>query len=178
MASRRLILVRHAPALPRDPRRYPDDAERPLRPDGRKEFRRAARAIARLVDDGASLSTSPLERARETADILRQALGGRIRPSLWTELEPEGAVADLMGRVARERRRGFSILVGHEPQFSRFVGYALFGEVIPPLKVSKGGAIRIDFPEAVKAGGGRLIWAITRGQLLKMKGQKDEEEDE
>jgi phosphohistidine phosphatase len=178
VAARRVILVRHAPAVPRDARRYPDDADRPLRADGRKEFRRAARAIARLVDGGASIATSPLARARETAEILRRALGVRVRPALWNELEPEGPVAPLLGRVSRARRRGFSILVGHEPQFSRLVGYSLFGEAVPPLKVSKGGAIRIDFPEAVKAGGGRLIWAITRSQLRTMKGREDDEPDE
>lgn len=178
MSARRVILVRHAPAVARDARRYPDDAERPLRPDGRKEFRRAARAIARLVDGGASIATSPLERARETAEILRSALGEHARPALWNELEPEGQVAELMGRVSRARGRGFSILVGHEPQFSRFVGYSLFGEAIPPLKVSKGGAIRVDFPEAVRPGGGRLIWAITRSQLRTMKGREDDEPDE
>ena len=44
-----LYLVRHAPAFPKDPDRWRHDGKRLLTPEGEKEFRLAARGLARMV---------------------------------------------------------------------------------------------------------------------------------
>ena len=64
----RLYLVRHAKAAPGDP-----DELRPLTPEGREEARRLAERLAAERPD--AVVTSPLLRARETAEVLARACG-------------------------------------------------------------------------------------------------------
>ena len=162
---RRVILVRHAPALSRDPRRWPDDDHRPLRPEGKREFRRAARGLGRLLSPEGTVSVSPLTRALQTAELLGRAWRPAQAPSIWDELRPEVGTNTLLARLAKEPWNGERVLVGHEPQVSRFVGYATTGEGVSFVRASKGGAIALDFPERVAPAGGRIAWSLTRGQL-------------
>src|SRR5262245_16026944 len=74
----RLLMIRHAIALPRGPPDIPDD-ERPLTKRGAKRFRAAAEGLARIVARPDVLFTSPLPRARQTAEIAAQAWG-KVEP--------------------------------------------------------------------------------------------------
>ena len=61
----RLLIIRHAIAVPRGTPGIPDD-ERPLTPAGRKRFQTAARGLARVARRPDVLLTSPLPRALAT----------------------------------------------------------------------------------------------------------------
>ena len=81
----RLYVVRHAPA--EDLADGGDEARR-LTKKGRKAF---ARLVNRLAEAGLELdlvATSPLVRARETAEILAAELGGRPRIEVVDALAP------------------------------------------------------------------------------------------
>jgi phosphohistidine phosphatase len=67
-----LYLFRHAPAFPNDPDRWPKDSERPLTPEGEKEFRLAARGLALMVPRADVILSSPARRAWHTAEILSE----------------------------------------------------------------------------------------------------------
>lgn len=54
-----LYSVRHAVAHERDADRWPDDAKRPLTPEGEKRFRLAAGGILRLVPEVDYVLSSP-----------------------------------------------------------------------------------------------------------------------
>ena len=170
----RLILLRHAPAEHRDPGRWPNDDARPLRRSGRPEFARAARGLATLLKSRTVAASSPLVRARQTAEIL----GTWYRPArsveIWKELRPDSPAAAVLDRVARSvpPSGGSVLFVGHEPLLSRLVGLALCGEAVPVIRVSKGGAIALDFSAAVVPGGGAIAWALTRTQLGRLSGRK------
>src|SRR5262245_40196115 len=62
-----VILFRHGPAGRSDPKRWPDDRDRPLTTDGEKRTRQAAEGLARLLRDEElariAVWTSPLVRA-------------------------------------------------------------------------------------------------------------------
>jgi phosphohistidine phosphatase len=106
----RLLLVRHADALPGEP-----DAMRALSPSGRE----AAQQLGeRLQGEGVhptAILTSPLLRARETGDALGAALGCQAEPS--DALAP-GATADSV-RSAVTGRGETVIVVGHQPDCGR-----------------------------------------------------------
>ena len=106
----RLLLVRHADALPGTP-----DELRPLTAEGRA----AAHALgARLAGGGirpAAILTSPLLRARETGDTLAAALGCACEPS---EALAPGATADGVRRAVAGRGETV-IAVGHQPDCGR-----------------------------------------------------------
>jgi phosphohistidine phosphatase len=116
----RLLIVRHAEAAPGNP-----DALRPLTPEGREHARALGdRLRARgLVPD--AVVTSPLLRARETAELLE--LGP---PEVDERLAP-GATAEA-ARAAAAGRGGTVLLVGHQPDCGR-IAAALTGGPEPPF---------------------------------------------
>ena len=65
-----LYLVRHAVAYKRDYERWPNDADRPLTPEGEEDFRAVARSLGRIVPEVEVLLSSPYVRAWRTAEIL------------------------------------------------------------------------------------------------------------
>ena len=65
-----LYIVRHAVAHKRDAELWPDDAKRPLTPEGEERFRRAAGVILRLVPEIELVLSSPFVRAWRTAELL------------------------------------------------------------------------------------------------------------
>jgi phosphohistidine phosphatase len=116
----RLVLVRHADAAPGSP-----DELRTLTQEGREQ----ARALGeRLRADGIrpdAVLSSPLLRARETAD----ALGlGAAEPD--DRLAP-GATSEAV-RAAVEERGETVVVVGHQPDCGR-VAASLTGGEEPPF---------------------------------------------
>src|SRR3989442_3100275 len=117
----KLLLIRHATAIPRGTPGVPDD-ERPLTPDGKAKFRVAARGLARVTRRPDLLLTSPLPRARVTAEIAARAFE-HITPTIEPALahsSVDGIIAALTSHPPRAR----IALVGHEP---------LLGALLAPL---------------------------------------------
>ena len=71
-----LYLMRHGIALTRDDPSVAHDAERPLTGKGVKRMRKAAKGLRELAIRFDSILTSPLSRARQTADIVASTLDG------------------------------------------------------------------------------------------------------
>jgi phosphohistidine phosphatase len=131
----RLYLVRHADAAPGDP-----DELRPLTPHGRQQARDVGARLAAQGAEGATVVTSPLLRARETAEEIARALGTTPEPD--ERLAP-GATADGVRELASEHG-GTVVAVGHQPDCSR-VAAALTGGPEPPFP--KAGVVEIDLDD-------------------------------
>ena len=90
----KVCFVRHGPAVPRGTPGIEDDA-RPLTPEGRTRTREAARGIRALKLGIDGIWTSPLPRARETAEILARAL--RLpKPEVTDLLRPGASPAGML----------------------------------------------------------------------------------
>jgi phosphohistidine phosphatase len=161
-----LLVVRHAIAL--DPAEYardhPDDAGRPLTPEGEKKMKRAARGLRTLVPEVQLLATSPLTRARQTAEILAAAYKP-IRPLVVPALAPGQPPAAVGRWLEGERRHDTVAIVGHEPGLSRTVSWLLAGTEDSILELKKGAACLLAIPDAVAAASATLLWALTPAQL-------------
>lgn len=162
-----LFIFRHGPAEDRDPQRWPDDADRPLTREGVRATRSAVKGFARLAGRPDRIATSPFARARSTAELLARGFRTPPRLETWEELS-SGAPADpILARASRLDHRVERIaLVGHEPTLGEFAGYALTGEPVPFLKLSKAGAAALLFPRSVAPGAAGLKWLFTREQLI------------
>jgi phosphohistidine phosphatase len=154
----RVVLLRHGPAGHRDASRWPDDRLRPLSVRGIRRTRLAAAGLARLVPGIRTIVTSPLRRAAETADLLKDALDA-ARVETLDALAPGGgsdAIAEfLAGRSPEETLA----LVGHEPGLGEVAGLLLFGAPAP-LALKKSGACAIEFSDGVTPGTGELAWFL------------------
>ncbi len=157
----RLILIRHARAAERDPEAWPDDDLRPLVSRGRDEHRSVARALARMDVGIESLLSSPLVRARETAEITARELGFKnpiqFTPRLGGTYDPLHLLAVLRGFPAD----AVVAAVGHEPHLSDFSGFLLHPEGSIRIEFKKSGVLGIDFEGTAKRGQGTLRFFLT-----------------
>jgi phosphohistidine phosphatase len=163
-----LLVVRHAIAEDREvfARTGKGDDARPLTARGRRRFEKGARGLARLVPSVHLLATSALLRATQTGEVLADACGHprTVRlPELAPDAEPEALVAWL-----RAQRGATVAIVGHEPHLSSVVELLLSGRSSGFLELRKGGACLLSLPRPPAAGGARLRWLLTAGQLRRL----------
>jgi phosphohistidine phosphatase len=144
MADQQLWLLRHGEAVPHG---ATDDFHRELTPRGERQSLAAGQALARLGVEFAACYSSPLVRARGTAERACRALG--IEP---VEHEDVGMGFDV--DVARELLAAHGdgdklLVVGHNPSFE---------QVVADLT-----GARIDFKKGAVAAA-KVVG--TRGELL------------
>jgi phosphohistidine phosphatase len=152
----KLLIIRHAAAVPRGTRGVRDD-DRPLTPRGRTKFRSAARGLARIADRPDLLLTSPLPRARATAEIAAEAFG-RVEPRVEPALAGE-SVPGIMAALGKHPDAATVAIVGHEPVLSALLADLLGASSAEPLTFKKGGAALVDLPDE-PGGKCRLIWFV------------------
>ena len=152
-AELELYLLRHAHAG--DAAKWDGpDSERPLSPKGRRQASRLGAFLSERGFAPDAIVTSPKLRARQTAELVADAIGIAVTVDdrLATGLDP-----DVIGDIA-DRVGGMSVvLVGHDPDFSDLAA-ALSGAEYLPMR--KGTLVRIDMALPVQAGGGVLRWLL------------------
>jgi phosphohistidine phosphatase len=166
----RVLLVRHAAAVDRLAFEG-SDADRPLTPEGARRFRRAARALAAGLPELEMIASSPLARAKETADLLAAALAGKPERIDLGALEPDARPAAALAwlRSLRSQRELETVaLVGHEPHLSRLEAWLLAAREQPFAVFRKGGAALIELSGRIAAGRGELRWHLTASQLREL----------
>src|SRR5262249_15609948 len=133
----RLLIIRHAIAVAHGTPDVPED-ERPLTPRGEKRFREAARGLARICRRPDVLLTSPLVRARQTAE-LAAAAWGRIEPQEEDALAG-GSFEQIAAVVDKHRDKRLVTVVGHEPDVSSLLARLVGTASSERLTFKKGGA--------------------------------------
>ncbi len=153
---RRVYFLRHGKAASRTGWTG-DDGLRPLTPEGAEELREEARALKALGLSVEAIVTSPLVRARQTADIVAEVLGLQ---DVVTEDERLAHGFDLraLAKIAAAHPEAdYLMVVGHEPEFSEAVGQLIGGGAVA---MKKGGLARVDLAEgSLKRG--VLAWLLT-----------------
>jgi len=134
-----------------------DDDDRPLTAAGEEELRREAEALRALGLAPDVIVTSPLARARRTAEIVADGLGLRGRLVEDARLAHGFDVRRLEQVLAAHEDAAAVLVVGHEPDFSAAVSELIGGGEIV---MKKGGLARVDVTAPV-AGGGELVWLLT-----------------
>ncbi len=159
-----VCLVRHAIAVERGAAGYSDDRVRPLTADGRKRMAEAAAGLTGLFVAEKILS-SPLLRARQTAEILGKAWKLPVVEVDGLGNGDHAGLLETLGGVDAER----VALVGHEPWMSEFLSVLLTGD--PSLVASefrKGAAALAWCDGPARAGNFHLRWLIQPGGLRAM----------
>src|SRR6266542_4230376 len=95
-----LYLLRHGDAVDRATGGYKRDEDRPLTDEGEEEVRQAAGALLKLGVALALVLTSPLVRARQTADLVADALEPKRGIEVRQALAPGGRPEAILRAVA------------------------------------------------------------------------------
>jgi phosphohistidine phosphatase len=157
-AAFQIYLIRHGLAEERGDA-WPDDAKRPLTPQGMSRLRRAGRALARLGVPVDVVLTSPLVRTRQTAELLAAPFAPRPPIVNADALAPGGTPAAVAAEIARHPRRRNIFIVGHEPSLGELAQWLLGTR--NPVEFKKGGICRIDCQDGPHRGAGALRWMLT-----------------
>ena len=158
MATCELYIVRHAIAAERGSE-WPDDTKRPLTERGIHRFKQEVAGLRSLDASIDEIITSPLVRAKQTADLLAAGLGGKPVVRILKALEPGHSPTAIIGQVAKLARRNRIAIVGHEPGLGELAAHLLGAS--RPLPFRKGSICRIDLESLTSKRAGSLIWFVT-----------------
>lgn len=163
-----LYILRHGEAGKRIPSGS-RDSERPLTVAGLEEVEQVARALAKLGVGFDFVATSPLKRARQTADAVARVLKvkkGSVEE--WGELRPEGKKPELYHKLSQFKPESSVLVVGHEPYLSTMVSEIVFGSGAGGIVLKKAGLAKItvaSFQPKIK---GELRWLLTPKHFKKV----------
>jgi phosphohistidine phosphatase len=162
-----LYFMRHGVAVAADDPAVSQDSERSLTNKGVKRMRRAARGLQHLKIPFGVVLTSPVLRARQSAEIVAAALSMEAQLEETSGLAPESTVDHLLFSLTRYQDREHLLLVGHEPLLSRTMASLLCGSSakIMEIAVRKGSLCRIEIDGMPPKGPGILHWFLTSKQL-------------
>jgi phosphohistidine phosphatase len=139
-----IYLLRHGIAEDAGP--GVSDHDRALTPEGHKRLRRAMSAWRRLVAKPDVVITSPLRRARETADLFVEAarFAGELR--IDEALAPNAAPSLAMSLLEAEVLSATNAiaLIGHEPHLGYLLGTLLTGHSRQAIPLKKGMLVAVE----------------------------------
>jgi phosphohistidine phosphatase len=157
-----LYIVRHAIAVPRGTAGM-DDGDRALTDEGVSKMKQIAAGLYRLGYVPEIILSSPLVRAKQTAEILLQAFGKGIELEIFPALAPEGARRELFREInSLEKKRIHRLMiVGHQPSLGEIAGEIAFGSSTHYIELKKGGVCIIELDSAQGAPKGILAELLT-----------------
>ncbi|NOT25340.1 MAG: phosphohistidine phosphatase [Acidobacteria bacterium] len=147
--------MRHAIAAEQGPE-WPDDDLRPLTERGIARFRKAVDGFATLGLKVDEVWTSPLVRARQTAELLAAGLSDRPPVKQLTVLAPGHPPVRIVDELARATPRRRLAVVGHEPDLGELAAFLMGTRRAIPFK--KGSICRIDVESSGGGWSGTLSW--------------------
>jgi len=168
----RIYLARHSDAVQVGERGVTSDAERMLTAGGREKAVRLGRALARIGCDPGVVYTSPLVRARETAELAAARLPKAGRLSTCDALLPGADPADLCRLPGSGDGRDI-LCVGHMPHVSAAVSFLLTGDPDWDVVFKKAAACCLSFAGGPGPGYARLEWLIQPGQFRRLLSTRD-----
>ncbi|MGK7871923.1 MAG: phosphohistidine phosphatase SixA [Xenococcaceae cyanobacterium] len=161
-----LYLIRHGIAA--DHAAYTNDEARPLTDKGREKTKKVAQ---RLYDIGLRLDlilTSPLLRARQTAEIL-QDVGLSDQIEEFVPLAPNGDIQDWVSwwsKWSYNTKGSYLALVGHQPNLGNWTETLVWGNTKEQLVVKKAGVIGLKLPETGTPVGNSELFLLTSPKWL------------
>jgi phosphohistidine phosphatase len=161
-----LFLLRHGIAVERGTRGFEDDSARPLTPKGRRQLRKIAGAMKKMDLDFDLILSSPLLRAKQTAEIVAAALKLKKILTVSNSLAPGGNLAALFRQLERMKPLPEKILlVGHEPGLSQLISVCVTGGLQTRMNFKKGGLCKLEV-EKLRAGKcAAFAWLLTPKQM-------------
>lgn len=158
-----LFLIRHG--LAGEHGSYANDDERPLTKEGRKKTKQVAEKLFELGIQFDLIQTSPLVRARQTAEILMEA-------GLSQQLEEATCLADdhleewLAWFNSQPGKYQQLALVGHEPSLSQWAETLMSGTVQGRVQLKKAGIIGLSLPDQGSPIGQSVLFWLTPPKFL------------
>ncbi len=145
-----------------------DDSKRSLTLEGQREMVEISKGLKTLGIEFDYIFTSPLLRARQTADIVIKNVKSKNQIKELDELKPEGNKLNLYNKLSVLRPDSSVLIIGHEPYLSELVGEAI-SQGNCRINLKKAGLARIRARSLLPTINGELKWLLAPKHLKKMK---------
>jgi phosphohistidine phosphatase len=140
------------------------DAQRKLTSEGKAETKRVAQGVKCLGVKPQLIVSSPLVRAKETAEIFQTVFSVKEEMKIIDALAPGGTPSSVYKSVKLLLKAAFAeeiMLFGHEPDMGNLAGNLLsFGSDLD-IPFKKSGVCRIDVSDIPPTQPGVLKWFVT-----------------
>lgn len=145
-----IYLIRHGIAAERGT--YTDDEQRPLTDKGIYKTTRVAQSLLAKKVRFDLILTSPLVRANQTAEILKQVGLCQITET-FASLKPNGNIKEwlqwLQAEENQQRYRSIA-LIGHQPDLGNWAEMLIWGKITGQIVVKKAGVIGLSISDLSK----------------------------
>ncbi len=154
-----LYLVRHADAQPIGGGGAADDAQRPLTALGQQQAHGLAEKLLKQGVTLEAIVTSPLVRARQTAEGIAQGWPQAVSLHVCDDLAPCGKRRNII-KFAKKLGVENIALVGHQPDLEELAAW-LIGSRKAQIVIEKAGVAAIACGDEIDKGMGTLGWLLT-----------------
>jgi phosphohistidine phosphatase len=161
-----LFILRHGEAG-RSSATSRDDSKRTLTVEGEKEIKDISKGIKGLGIEFDYIFTSPLLRAKQTAELVSKIVVTKNQIKEIDELKPEGNKLQLYNKLSNLKQDSSVLLVGHEPYLSELIGEAISSAGCR-IDLKKAGFARIRVINSLPKLKGELRWLLAPKHLKRM----------
>lgn len=160
-----VYLMRHGRAVEQTEAPNVSDADRPLSEDGIHRMGVQAAAFRRMVGELDEIWTSPLLRARQTAEIIGCAWQPEVPVQEAAALGPDGESETILDRLRQADDDLQVLLIGHELGVTELFSRMLAGRTIPMFKLPCGAMCCLEMTALDPIVRAELHWLLTPRQL-------------
>lgn len=167
--ARVLYVLRHGEAVTAGTPGFENDRDRPLTPKGIRLTKKAAIGMRGIGIRFERILTSPLVRARDTAQLVAEGtrFAGDVEET--DALAPDAApqalfevLNDVFGRAKN------AVIVGHQPDLGSLISILTSGDLNLSIDIKKGSICKIAVHGDVERACGTLEWLLTSKQLAEI----------
>jgi phosphohistidine phosphatase len=160
-----LLILRHGEAGRRS--LSPGDSKRSLTAEGQQEVVDLSNGLKSLKIKLDGIFTSPLLRAKQTAEIVAKCLKYKGEINELDSLKPEGSRLEFYSVLSKLKPDSTILIVGHEPYLSEMIGEAI-SQSDCKINLKKAGLAKIRVTTTIPKIRGELRWLLTPKHLKKI----------
>lgn len=166
-----LYIVRHGIAVSLISPDVKGDEERWLTDRGKERMGEIAKGLKALGVKPDLLLSSPLVRAKQTAEILAKTLGCKERLQVTEALSPGFSITELCEVILEAGTPDNVMIVGHEPDLSELISMMVWGEDHGEVMMKKGGVALLSFGSLPPGEQGVVLQWLIPPKVLRRVGQ-------
>lgn len=155
-----LYLIRHAEAVALGGAII-RDSDRPLTERGIEDSKVVGKALARLDPAITIVLTSPLRRARQTAENIAATFKGHLVPRASERLAPGLRAKALLEELRTVGQASGVVVIGHQPDLSMAIGQLIDGQSHVSVAMPPGSVARIKMSGTGPPAEAHLQWLLT-----------------
>lgn len=160
-----LLVLRHGEAGRSS--RLPGDSKRSLTNEGKQEVTDLSYGIRSLEIKFDHIFSSPLLRAKQTAEIVAKSMKYKGKIEELDSLKPEGSRLDFYSVLSKLKQDSVVLVVGHEPYLSEMISEGI-SQSGCRITLKKAGLARMRILSTLPKIKGELRWLLTPKLLKKL----------